>query len=155
MTEDIKKYLSKCKYVYRIYKKDNTFHIEKYPIVYINSEVVYYKIYYKNGRKESLCSCYFNDQYRNVKESFDKAIEYLNSLPDSYYATSVYFVETNKLKEFDLSLIKKQLRENNVKSKIKTQEETVERAKNQYEAAVKNLEKMKKKFNVESGESDG
>ena len=150
MTEDIKKYLSKCKYVYRIYKKDNDFHIEKYPIIYINSEVVYYK----NGRKESLCSCYFNDRYRNVKESFDKAIEYLNNLPDSYYAPSVYFVETNKLKEFDLSLIKKELRKNNVEAKIKTQEEIVERAKNQYEAAVKNLEKMKKKFNVESGESD-
>lgn len=151
MTEDIKKYLSKCKYVYRIYKKDNDFHIEKYPIIYINSEVVYYK----NGRKESLCSCYFNDRYRNVKESFDKAIEYLNNLPGSYYALSVYFVETNKLKEFDLSLIKKELKENNVEAEIKTQEEIVERAKNQYEAAVKNLEKMKKKFNVESGGSDG
>ena len=155
MTEDIKKYLSKCKYVYRIYKKDNDFHIEKYPIIYINSEVVYYK----NGRKESLCSCYFNDRYRNVKESFDKAIEYLNNIPGSYYATSyatsVYFVETNKLKEFDLSLIKKELKENNVEAEIKTQEEIVERAKNQYEAAVKNLEKMKKKFNVESGGSDG
>ena len=59
MTEDIKKYLSKCKYVYRIYKKDNDFHIEKYPIIYINSEVVYYK----NGRKESLhyfCFLFFS-----------------------------------------------------------------------------------------------
>lgn len=109
MTEEIKKNLSKCKYVYRIYKENNRYNIEKYPIVYINSKVVYFK----TGRKNYLDCRSFSNFWYNVKESFDKAIDYINkkvTLYD-YSPTSVYFIETNKLKEFDLSLIKQRLKE--------------------------------------------
>lgn len=51
------KNLSKIKYIYRIYSADNTLHLERYPVVYINSEVVYYK----GARKNSL----LNYEYLN------------------------------------------------------------------------------------------
>ena len=152
MTEDIKKNLSKCKYVYRIYKENYNFHIEKYPIVYINSEVVYYK----HVRKNDLERMNFNNFWKNIKESFDAAIEYINNLTDSTYryTTSVYFVETDKLKEFDLSLIKKRLNKESKESKIKKQELEVEMCKNAYELQLRILEDMKKELGIEGGESD-
>lgn len=147
MTEEIKKNLSKCKYVYRIYKEHDNFHIEKYPIVYINNEVVYFKI----GRKNHLESISFSNLWTNVKESFEKAIEYINSEPDYryYYFTSVFFVETDKLKEFDLSLIKKRLKEESKESEIKKQEQKIEICKKAYELELRKLEKMKKEFEIE------
>ena len=38
--------LSKHKYIYKIYQScsDNSFHIERYPIVYANSSYVYFKV---------------------------------------------------------------------------------------------------------------
>lgn len=152
MTEEIKKNLSKCKYVYRIYKENNRYNIEKYPIVYINSEFVYFK----TGRKNSLDFMSFYGLWNNVKESFDKAIDYINkkvTLYD-YSPTSVYFIETNKLKEFDLSLIKQRLKEESKESKIKKQELEVEKYKKYYELELRKLEDMKKKFEIE-GESNG
>lgn len=151
MTEEIKKNLSKCKYVYRIYKENNSFHIEKYPIVYINSEVVYFK----NGRKKNIDFQSFNDRWKNVKESFEQAIKEINSIFDSYssnYSISVYFIETDKLKEFDLSLIKQRLKEengNSRKNQIKKQELEVEKYKKYYELELRKLEKMKKEFGIE------
>lgn len=153
MTEEIKKNLSKCKYVYRIYKENNRYNIEKYPIVYINSEVVYFK----TGRKNYLDCRSFSDLWNNVKESFDKAIDYINKKVTLFYdysPTSVYFIETNKLKEFDLSLIKQRLKEGSKESKIKKQELEVEKYKKYYELELRKLEDMKKKFEIE-GESNG
>ena len=153
MTEEIKKNLSKCKYVYRIYKENNNFHIEKYPIVYINSDVVYFK----NGRKNYIENMSFSNLWTNMKENFEEAIKYINNLTDSQYGyiTSVYFVETGKLKEFDLSLIKKRFNKESKESKIKKQEGEVEKAKEKYEREIKTLEDMKKKFGIEGGDSDG
>ena len=153
MTEYIKKNLSKCKYVYRIYKENDNFHIEKYPIVYINSEAVYFK----TVRKNDIERMNFNSLWKNIKESFEEAIEYINNLTDSQYryATSVYFVETDKLKDFDLSLIKKRLNKESKESKIKTQEQEVERCKRIYELQLRKLKDIKKKFGMDGGESDG
>lgn len=157
MTEEIKKNLSKCKYVYRIYKENNNFHIEKYPIVYINSDVVYFK----NGRKKNIDCQSFSDRWKNVKESFEQAIKEINSIFDSYssgYPISVYFIETDKLKEFDLSLIKQRLKEengNSRKNQIKKQELEVEKYKKYYELELRKLEKMKKEFGIEGGGLDG
>ena len=151
MTEEIKKNLSKCKYVYRIYREYENFHIEKYPIVYINSDVVYFK----NGRKKNIDFQSFNDRWKNVKESFEQAIKEINSIFDSYssdYPISVYFIETDKLKEFDLSLIKQRLKEengNSRKNQIKKQELEVEKYKKYYELELRKLEKMKKEFGIE------
>ena len=147
MTEDTKKYLSKCKYVYRIYREHDNFHIEKYLIVYINSEVVYFK----TVRKNYLESIGFFNNWNNIKESFNKAIDYINNTVTcyDYYPTNVYFIETDKLKEFDLSLIKKRLKDESKESKIKKQEREVEKYKKSYELELRRLEDMKKELGIE------
>lgn len=152
MTEEIKKNLSKCKYIYRIYREHENFHIEKYPIVYINSKVVYFK----TGRKNDIERMNFNSLWKNINESFDAAIEYINNLTDSQYryTTSVYFVEADKLKEFDLSLIKKRLNKESKESKIKTQEQEVERCKRIYELQLRKLKDIKKKFGMDDGNNE-
>lgn len=152
MTEEIKKNLSKCKYVYRIYREHENFHIEKYPIVYISSEVVYFK----TSRKNDLECLSFSSRWENAKVNFERAITYINkkvTLYD-YSPISVYFIETNKLKEFDLSLIKQRLKEESKESKIKKQELEVEKYKKYYELELRKLEDMKKNFEIE-GESNG
>lgn len=147
MTEDIKKNLSKCKYVYRIYIEHENFHIEKYPIVYINSNIVYFK----TGRKNVIEMMSFSDRWSNVKESFEEAIKYINNMVPFYthYPVSVYFVEIDKLKEFDLSLIKQRLKEESKESKIKKQELEVEKYKKSYELELRKLEEMKKESGIE------
>lgn len=59
------KTLSKQKYIYRIYESDDkVLHCEKYPVIYINSQIVYYK----DGRKKE----YLNyTRISNVKEDFE------------------------------------------------------------------------------------
>lgn len=152
MTEEIKKNLSKCKYVYRIYREHENFHIEKYPIVYINIEVVYFK----TSRKNNLECLSFSSRWENVKVNFERAITYINNTATcyDYYPTNVYFIEINKLKEFDLSLIKQRLKEESKENKIKKQELEVEKCKKSYELELRKLEDMKKKFEIE-GESNG
>lgn len=152
MTEEIKKNLSKCKYVYRIYKENNNFHIEKYPIVYINSEVVYFK----TGRKKYIENMSFSNLWTNIKENFEKAIVYINNTVTcyDYYPTNVYFIETDKLKEFDLSLIKQSLKDESKESKIKKQEREVEKYKKSYELELRKLEDMKKSFGIEGGNNE-
>lgn len=144
MTKEVKNNLSKCKYLYRIYKENTNFHIEKYPIVYINSECVYFKI----GRKQEPGREYIRSLHIgiNVKESFDKAIYYLNN---NNYSNYVCFIEIDKLKEFDLSLIKQRLKEESKKSELKEQEEKVKEAKLIYELELNELEKMKKEYEMD------
>lgn len=57
-------YLSKRKYIYRIYSSDDkVIHCERHPVVYINSQVVYFK----DGRKQE----YLNyKRLNNVEEEF-------------------------------------------------------------------------------------
>ena len=111
MTEDIKKNLSKCKYVYRLYIERENFHIEKYPIVYINSNIVYFK----TGRKNAIEMMRFSDGLNNVKESFEEAIKYINNIFTfyTYYpvSVSVYFVETDKLNELELRKLEEMKKE--------------------------------------------
>lgn len=48
-----KENLSKLRYVYYVYQAEDThYHVERYPIVYINSDLVYYKHY---GNKYLQC----------------------------------------------------------------------------------------------------
>ena len=154
MTEDIKKNLSKCKYVYRLYIEHENFHIEKYPIVYINSNIVYFK----KNKKNVIEMMSFSDRFNNVKESFEEAIKYINNMFTfyTYYpvSVSVYFVEIDKLKEFDLSLIKERLKEESKESKIKKQEREVEKYKKSYELELRKLEEMKKEFGIECNNED-
>lgn len=98
----------------------------------------------------------FSDRRNNVKESFEEAIKYINNIFSSYsyYPISVYFVESDKLKNFDLSLIKQRLKEESKESKIKKQELEVEKYKKSYELELRKLEEMKKEFGIEGDESN-
>lgn len=152
MDEEIKKNLSKYKYVYRIYKDSGViadFHIEKYPIVYINEEVVYFK----GGRKNWLTPITFNTDMicidKVAKTSYLEAVEYINNkfirCPwIRYDSTSVYFIDMNKIDSFDLSLIKKYFKEENKKFNIEQAEKEVEKYKRLYEKSLKELEDIKK-----------
>lgn len=152
MDETVKKNLSKYKYVYRIYKDSGViadFHIEKYPIVYINEEVVYFK----DGRKNWLTPITFNTDIiyidKVAKTSYLEAVEYIN---DKFIrcpwircgSTSVYFIDMNKIDSFDLSLIKKDLKEENKKFNIEQAEKEVQKYKKLYEDNLKKLEEVKK-----------
>ena len=91
-----------------------------------------------------------------MKENFEKAIVYINNTVTcyDYYPTNVYFIETDKLKEFDLSLIKQSLKDESKESKIKKQEREVEKYKKSYELELRKLEDMKKSFGIEGGNNE-
>lgn len=138
MDKYIKENLNKCKYVYRIYKEDNNFHIEKYPIVYINSK----RVYFKNGRKDDLSCLSLTDTFTNIKTSFNDAVKYLNTKVTYYYPINVYFIEVDKLEKFDLSLIKQELKRASKEEIIKDQELKTERKKKEYELELRKLEDL-------------
>lgn len=152
MDETVKRNLSKYKYVYRIYRnngENDDFHIEKYPIVYINEEVVYIK----GSRKNWLTPISFNTDViytdKIVKTSYLQAVEYINNkivrYPYARYdSISVYFIDINKIDSFDLSLIKKDLKEETRKLNVDKAEKEVERYKKLYENSLKKLEEAKK-----------
>lgn len=149
MDEEIKKNLSKYKYVYKIYKdsgENAEFHIEKYPIVYINEEV----LYYKSGRKNWLIPVTLN---RNIvyadkiaKTSYLEAVNYINNKITKYnirHSVSVYFIDMNRIDNFDLSLIKRDFKEENKKFNIEQAEKEVKKYKKLYEDSLKKLEDIK------------
>ena len=139
--KEVKENLSKYKYVYRIYRVDNDFHIEYCPIVYSNSEY----IYYKSSRKNML-NCitvnglsWYSDK---IFETVEKTIEYMNNVNSTWYPISIYFLST-KIKDYDLSQIKTNLKEESNKKKIKQMENKLKRVKEEYERALKELEEVK------------
>lgn len=106
--------LSKRKYIYRIYvSSDKTVHCERYPIIYLNSEVVYYK----DGRKKSTLDCmnpsYINEKFLGVESITLHCRDYYNQYFwevcdfDSKKITEVVFAKRN---ENALSRAKMELR---------------------------------------------
>lgn len=69
LTPEEKAILSKHKYIYEYYVNDKMEpHVERFPVIYINSEYVYFK---RNTATKNLDKCYTN----NVKDSYLDAIE--------------------------------------------------------------------------------
>lgn len=132
------KNLSKVKHIYRIYETDDkVLHCEKYPVIYINSEVVYFK----RGRKMTL-------DYTRTQDVHDDVTEFCND--NNYWKNAGYRlprinkyfwnVETNILDIFEN--MKKQhdkmRRQIDAKNKI----DRLERAKLEYEKALKAVEAL-------------
>lgn len=69
LTPEEKANLSKHKYIYEYYINGKMEpHVERFPVIYINSEYVYFK---RNTATKNLDKCYTN----NVKDSYLEAIE--------------------------------------------------------------------------------
>ena len=127
------KNLSKLKYIYRIYESsDKILHLEKYPIIYINSEVVYFK----DGRKQE----YLNST--RVEKVLDNFVSACNSNRFGHYSTYIdkYFwnIETNVQEIYED--LKKQRAELKSKDEEQKKHDRLERAKREYEAALKEVE---------------
>lgn len=135
-----KKNLSKIKYIYRIYESsDRILHCEKYAVIYINSEVVYFK----DARKKE----YLN--YTRVNNVLDNFVSACNTNRFGFYSTYIdkYFwnVETNVLEIYED--LKKQRAELKNKEDKQAKYNRLERAKREYEEAlaeVKLLEELRK-----------
>jgi hypothetical protein len=130
--------LSKIKYIYRIYEsEDEVLHCEKYPVVYINSKVVYFK----DARKQE----YLNYvRLSNVLDNFTQF--YQNNYYLSHYRPCFnrYFfnMETN-IEEIYADL-KKQREIIRCKDAEQKKIDRYEKAKREYEAALKEIEVMER-----------
>ena len=123
-----KKNLSKIKYIYRIYESSDGFlHCERYPVVYINSEVVYFK----DARKQE----YLN--YMLAKHVEDNFTKFYHSGYNGWYGNfNEYFwnIETN-IEEIYEDLKKQRAIERN-KYELESTKNKAERAKREYEDAL-------------------
>ena len=127
------KNLSKIKYIYRIYEsEDEVLHCEKYPVIYMNSVVVYFK----NTRKQGMLN------YTNIDNVLDNLTVFYQ---DKYYPRfDRYFwnMETN-IQEIYADL-KKQRDEIRRKNEEEKKRDRYEKAKREYEEALKEIELLDK-----------
>lgn len=126
--------LSKIKHIYRIYEsEDEVLHCEKFPVIYINSEVVYFK----DGRKKEMLN------YTRVNNVLDNFTDfYQNDCYKNHYRPSFdkYFwnIETNIQEIYeDLKKQRNAIRSKNEEEKKRNR---YEKAKREYEAALKEIE---------------
>ena len=127
--------LSKVKYIYRIYESsDGLLHFEKYPVIYVNSKVVYFK----TGRKQEMLS------YKYVKDIIDNFYEFQDGVGwyRNYYDQCFWKVEDN-IEEIYRELKRQRflLRQGD---DAKKKQLRLERAKREYEAALKEVELFEK-----------
>lgn len=135
-----KKNLSKIKYIYRIYSADNMLHLERYPVVYINSEVVYYK----EARKNAWLGHRRIDEVKDGYDIINKPTRYWTyTIPwvDSFYwglEVNIYEVFEDLKKQYDV-IAKERAAYLNRSEKDKKRER-LEKAKAEYEAALREIE---------------
>lgn len=127
------KELSKIKHIYRIYEsEDEVLHCEKYPVIYINSVVVYFK----NTRKQGMLN------YTNIDNVLDNLTVFYQ---DKYYPRfDRYFwnMETNIQEIYaDLKKQRDVIRRKNEEEKKR---DRYEKAKREYEEALKEIELLDK-----------
>lgn len=142
------KNLSKYKYIYRIYESgDKVLHCEKYPIIYINSEVVYYKTKRSNAR------LHFVDRHR-VLEDFAKYTITKNWYGSYTSCFDKHFITTeSKIKEIYEDLLRQKdvkiqdINREEKKNDFERKRTALEKAKREYELALKEFEMMKSQTN--------
>ena len=130
------KNLSKIKYIYRIYSANNMLHLERYPVVYINSEVVYYK----GARKNCLLNYEYLSSILDNHTTINKSNYYLRyQVPwiDKYFwgiETDINEIFKDLKKQYSTAL------EERLTWLSRTDEdkkrERLDRAKRKYEAAL-------------------
>ena len=122
--------LSKIKHIYRIYESWNgVLHCEKFPVVYLNSKVVYFK----DGRKQDfLCREYI----QNVNDDFTdfcKNNHYRSNFNEYFWNVEPNFQEV-------LEDLKRQRKEMLDKKEEQKKRDRLEKAKKEYETALKEVE---------------
>lgn len=133
-SKEVKNNLSKYKYIYKIYYKDNAYHIEHFPIVYMNDTYIYVK---ENSKKlkEIVVNYRYNKIFTNIEEAIKQAQKYNNW--ESIYYIDKYEVDIN-IEELKLQWSKEKKQKD-----IKDKENNLARAKREYERALKELEGIK------------
>ena len=115
----------KNKYIYRIYESsDEVLHIQKYPIVYMNDNWIYYKV----GRKQSL-GCF------NIENLKDPIISKYKTWYNEYFLD----VDENELKEL-FNDLQQQKAINISKCKEEQIRERFKKAKKEFQEALTELE---------------
>lgn len=129
--------LGKIKYIYRIYESsDEVLHCEKYPVVYINSKVVYFK---DTRKQEHLNYVRFSNVLDNFTQFYkNSCMGYYSSCFDKYF----FEMEIN-IEEIYADL-KKQREMIRNKNEDQKKLDRYERAKREYEAALKEIEAMER-----------
>ena len=133
--------LGKIKYIYKVYiSKDDKLYIEKYPIIYINSKVVYFK----TGRKQ-----YYLD-YCQLLSVYNNFTDLSNNILSSSYPTKRNFYSNIYLllniEDNIEELFKELLNKYNSIGFYRRKEIAARRleiAKRDYEKALKEYEKYK------------
>ena len=133
-SKEVKENLSRYKYIYKIYYRDNTYHIEHFPIVYMNDTYIYVK---ENSKKlkEIVINYRYNKIFTDIEEAI-KQVQKYNSWENIYYIDK-YEVDIN-IEELKLQWSKEKKQKD-----IKDKEDRLERAKEEYERALKELEEVK------------
>lgn len=138
-----KKNLSKIKFIYRLFydSTDKKLHCEKYPVIYINSKV----IYYKNVRKgENLGVIDLNMlQDISISEWYERKGDTIATNINFY---ALYFADAgNNCKQILAELNAGLEERNRIKEKMKAKEELIKK-KGEYESALAAYEEKYGKF---------
>lgn len=147
---EFKKELCKMKHIYHIYmSKDDSIHIEKFPIVYINKNYVYFK-----GASDielskiELKKCYYN---------LSDIICYINGLIESkkinnYFEFSRWFfnmnMTENQLYNENITCIKKLIYQYDSYQKILSGFKQVENDKKRFESNINDLNKRIERYST-------
>ena len=135
-SKEVKENLSKYKYIYKIYRVDNDFHIEHYPIVYMNDTYVYVK---ENSKKlkEIVVNYRYNKIFTDIEEAIKQVQKYNN-------CENIYYIDKYEV-DINIEELKLQWSKEKKQKDIKDKENNLARAKREYERALKELEDIKNK----------
>jgi len=124
-----KKDLGKIKYVYRIYSsEDKIIHCERHPIIYINSNVVYFKDSRKQEWLTYIMTKSVIDEFMGINEPF-----YTYAIYDKYYW---------KVENFDSKKSTEEAYSLNSKNDLDSAKTSMERAAREYQMKKEKYEKL-------------
>ena len=130
-----KQNLSKYKHIYRVYEDSTgTIHCTKYPIIYINSKVVYFKDVRKQEYLNNVC-------INNVSDDFASYAEKMLSTSFNWRVDHYFWDVEDDIREL-FQEFRKQRALKSMISKEKMITDRYERAKKELEAAEAELAKL-------------
>ena len=135
------KNLSKIKHIYRIYESnDKVLHCEKYPVIYINSEVVYFK----DARKQEYLS------YTYVKNVLHDFTEFYRTCYNRPCFNKFFWNVDENIKEIyeDLKKQREILISKNEEEKAYNRLELAKREYENAQRAVEIIESLKQQNNI-------
>ena len=133
--------LSKVKYIYRIYESsDYKIHIEKYPVIYINSKTVYFKIGKKQQYLHQCDLSYVYKDFTSLGRDINSNICCYNYRP-RYWLNKYFLNVEDNIDEIYADLLKQYNAEQEAYEK-KEAKDKLERTKAAYMAALKEYEKV-------------